>query len=627
MSKQKAGISNVLIGMALALAGVAQAVPPPRTLNYQGELRTSGGSPVNGAQSIVFSLYDVASGGSALWTETDSVVVVDGRFQAELGDGNAIPEELLNRQLWLGVRVGSDSEMTPRTKLAAAPYAVRALQTMHNELRVPAEASASENGLALLAAMTVASAAGGNPFVVRLDAGTYDLGNQALVLPRGTVLQGAGKLNTTVRSTADSATVHMQSFSELADVLVFNNGAPAGNAPGGAVLVINNDSSRAEQVRISDANLWADAPGAASERKVGLLICNAQAVTIRNSYLRASGGNHARGLSVECLPLATNVQLFEVEVAADGGNTTTIGAEIIANFSLVRGLVARATPSASAAQTQLMGVFVRDSESAGRFEDVLVNAQSSTSTALPLARIFGFAIHRVQNIEIDDGQVASSGRAYAISGLDLFEVDNALVNDVQVFVSGTAAANMSESFPVVQGIAAGDSQLDLHDSHVSVGCLADNELYCNALNRGVSPARQNVGLWVRNSLLQVFAGQALTMGSEDPSLTTVLTGAGPISVLHSTLEQNSANGWALNPYTNGGAVTTHLTASHSRLVSTAAAAGPACLGASIGGDANYTFFIAHTQLIGGICNGTGTCSATTNRGFGFNPETCPPGNL
>ena len=42
----------------------------PNTINYQGYLTDSAGTPINATVPIIFSLYSDPTGGTALWTET-----------------------------------------------------------------------------------------------------------------------------------------------------------------------------------------------------------------------------------------------------------------------------------------------------------------------------------------------------------------------------------------------------------------------------------------------------------------------------------------------------------------------------------------------------------------------------
>jgi trimeric autotransporter adhesin len=108
-----------------AFAGLAAAAPPS-TINYQGSLNGAGGAPVNGAVVMTFRLYNAASGGTALYTETQlSVGVSNGAFNAVIG--SVTPLGLpFDQPYWLSVAINADAEMSPRQPLAASPYAFRA---------------------------------------------------------------------------------------------------------------------------------------------------------------------------------------------------------------------------------------------------------------------------------------------------------------------------------------------------------------------------------------------------------------------------------------------------------------------------------------------------------------------
>ena len=83
------------------------------TISYQGRLADSGGTPVSSAGlGMTFKLYNAASGGSALWTETYAGVPVNnGLFHVLLGSITPIPASLFssNDTLFLGIKVGADT--------------------------------------------------------------------------------------------------------------------------------------------------------------------------------------------------------------------------------------------------------------------------------------------------------------------------------------------------------------------------------------------------------------------------------------------------------------------------------------------------------------------------------------
>lgn len=116
-----------VVALSLVLAGfVSASGSVPQTLSYQGVLRDGVGNAVSdGSYDLTFRLYNVESGGSALWTETQSVSVADGIFNVVLGDAVALvlPFDV---PYWLGISVEGESELSPRAELTAAPYAHRA---------------------------------------------------------------------------------------------------------------------------------------------------------------------------------------------------------------------------------------------------------------------------------------------------------------------------------------------------------------------------------------------------------------------------------------------------------------------------------------------------------------------
>nr|NQU90610.1 hypothetical protein [Bacteroidota bacterium] len=114
--------------LTLALVNVAFAQNVPTTTNYQGKITDIDGNPLNEQVSAVFSVYGEDAGGVALWSEThENVEVTNGIFSVLLGSVSPFPDDLFdNLQLYLGINVNGDGEMTPRSLLSSVPYAVKA---------------------------------------------------------------------------------------------------------------------------------------------------------------------------------------------------------------------------------------------------------------------------------------------------------------------------------------------------------------------------------------------------------------------------------------------------------------------------------------------------------------------
>ncbi|MBN2225821.1 MAG: hypothetical protein JW763_00505 [candidate division Zixibacteria bacterium] len=115
---------RAFIVIAIMLAGTIAVAEVPKTFTYQGRLTDGSGTPVtNGNYSIVFRMYTVETGGSAFWaSDRMTVSVVDGLFSVKLGP---FPTSVFSEDSsrWLGITVGGDDEISPRTQLQAVPYA------------------------------------------------------------------------------------------------------------------------------------------------------------------------------------------------------------------------------------------------------------------------------------------------------------------------------------------------------------------------------------------------------------------------------------------------------------------------------------------------------------------------
>ena len=102
----------------------------PRLINFQGRLTDSLGNVVSdGSYNIRFRIYDDSLAGNVLWEETTSVQTKAGLFTVLLGSTSAIPESsFYSANRWLGIKVGANSEITPRQRLASVGYSFQSNQ-------------------------------------------------------------------------------------------------------------------------------------------------------------------------------------------------------------------------------------------------------------------------------------------------------------------------------------------------------------------------------------------------------------------------------------------------------------------------------------------------------------------
>ena len=118
----------VVVGVLFGVVGNINADPVsvPQMINYQGRFTDTAGDPVTGTHSIALSIYDVATDGTALWTETHPSVSVDnGIFHVIMG--SVTPIDLsFGEDYWLGVSIDATDELAPRRRLVSVAYAFRA---------------------------------------------------------------------------------------------------------------------------------------------------------------------------------------------------------------------------------------------------------------------------------------------------------------------------------------------------------------------------------------------------------------------------------------------------------------------------------------------------------------------
>jgi hypothetical protein len=120
----------VVTGLALTLTPpAAVAAPPTRGIPYSGRLELDG-APVTASLPMTFKLYDVASSGTAMFTQEQDVQVVGGAFAVVLGTqpGKPLPEGAFTASaLYLGIEVNG-TPLQGRQQVFAAAQAVRAGQ-------------------------------------------------------------------------------------------------------------------------------------------------------------------------------------------------------------------------------------------------------------------------------------------------------------------------------------------------------------------------------------------------------------------------------------------------------------------------------------------------------------------
>ncbi len=118
---------GLFVMSAVLILGAAQAATP-QLINYQALLKDSGGDPLNATVNVTFKIWDIPSGGTIpVWTETHSgMLITDGKLSVLLGSLTALNDaHFADTALYMGITIGTDPEISPRSRLASVPYSFR----------------------------------------------------------------------------------------------------------------------------------------------------------------------------------------------------------------------------------------------------------------------------------------------------------------------------------------------------------------------------------------------------------------------------------------------------------------------------------------------------------------------
>ncbi len=117
---------NILVFLMIAGIGIQNQAQIPNTPSIQMLLTDNSGKPVsNGSYGITVSLYTNPTGGSAVWSESQNVIVTDGLANIEMGKSTPL-NVIFNQQYFTGIAIGSGSELTPRLPLNPSTYSLAA---------------------------------------------------------------------------------------------------------------------------------------------------------------------------------------------------------------------------------------------------------------------------------------------------------------------------------------------------------------------------------------------------------------------------------------------------------------------------------------------------------------------
>jgi hypothetical protein len=119
-------IANALAQLAvLSLLSISARAAAPAYVPLQGVLTDANGTPITSAVDVHFALFDAQTGGTQLWSETQSIAPqADGLFVAYLGEASSLDLVTFrdHGNVWLEISVATHPAM-PRVDLGSTPFA------------------------------------------------------------------------------------------------------------------------------------------------------------------------------------------------------------------------------------------------------------------------------------------------------------------------------------------------------------------------------------------------------------------------------------------------------------------------------------------------------------------------
>lgn len=270
------------------------------TVNYQGRLADTTGSPLNGNYNITFTIFNALEGGDALWSESHTnVQVSNGLFSLGLGSltPGGVPLILWGEDRYLEIAVNGEA-LSPRETIRSVPLAGMALTVPPGAITADhiSDGAITQSKLS----PDINFVPDGSITAEKLANGA--VASQGMVLNYfSNVLSGA---EVAINTTAKTVLTLDFSVPYSANCLVMVNVTPALDQSGRAVVWIKDENNTGLQV-LHIANSIAGNNGTQTESLVKIFPFPAGQHTLKLDVSTSSGTGRVRGAEIVVIPFAS----------------------------------------------------------------------------------------------------------------------------------------------------------------------------------------------------------------------------------------------------------------------------------------------------------------------------------